>query len=148
MTPIRKGIALVGTLTIFTVLAACSQSGVMVPTEPVSLSAATVATLMTPVSEPSPFAGGEPAYETPGVEAIAADETCELFRQMVAGLNTLSSDEQQQLISEMIEVVQYSGSPDLMRAVADMGQGWLDGNPQQFARGMRALSTICNVPYE
>jgi hypothetical protein len=48
----------------------------------------------------------------------------------------------------MTDVVQYTGDPALMQAVDDMGQGWLNSNPQQFARGTRALSQICNVPYE
>jgi hypothetical protein len=54
----------------------------------------------------------------------------------------------QELIYAMTDVVQYTGDPALMQAVDDMGQGWLNSNPQQFARGTRALSQICNVPYE
>ena len=67
---------------------------------------------------------------------------------MVEGIDYLSTDEQQQLMSDMADVVQYTGDPDLIQAVADMGQGSLNSNPQQFARGMRAMSQICDVPYE
>jgi hypothetical protein len=67
---------------------------------------------------------------------------------MVEGIETLSSDEQEQLMIKMTDAVQSSGNPDLMRAVVDMGRGWLDSNPEQFTKGMRAVSKICNVPYE
>jgi hypothetical protein len=82
-------------------------------------------------------------------DAGASDEqTCAYFRQMVEGIDTLSTQEQQQLVVKMVDSVEQSENPDLMRAVVDFGQGWLDSNPEQFAKGMRALSKICNVPYE
>jgi hypothetical protein len=90
-----------------------------------------------------------PASAGEGVGGEAAtQQTCAAFRQMVEGIDTLSSHQQQELIDKMADAVQYTGNPDLMRAVVNMGQGWLNSNPQQFAGGMRALSKICNVPYQ
>jgi Zn-dependent protease with chaperone function len=131
MKSIQKATALAATLVIFTGLAACSGPGVAAPTAP-----------------SSPLVGTSPSTLTTLETAGATQETCDLFRQMVEGIETLSSDEQEQLMIKMTDAVQSSGNPDLMRAVVDMGRGWLDSNPEQFAKGMRAVSKICNVPYE
>lgn len=80
--------------------------------------------------------------------AAATSQTCELFRQMIEGIDTRSTREQQQLVDKMADAVQYTGNPELMRGVVDMGQGWLDSNPQQFAHGMRELSAECDIPYK
>jgi hypothetical protein len=101
-----------------------------------------------PVSQPVANAGAEPAFDLRGARADAAQDTCDLFRQMIEGIDTLSADDQQQLIDEMTYTVQYSQDPDLMQAVLDMSQGSMNDNPEQFVRGMRALSQMCNVPYE
>lgn len=84
----------------------------------------------------------------PGAAAAATRQTCELFRQMIEGVDTRSTREQQQLVDKMADAVQSTGNPELMRGVVDMGQGWLNSDPQQFARGMRKLSAECNVPYK
>jgi hypothetical protein len=149
MRPIRKATALAGTLAIFAAVAACSGPTITARNPPSSLSAAAVpATLSMPVSQPLVNGGGEAGFDFRGAQADAAQDTCDMFRQMVEGIDTLSSDQQQQLIVEMTDTVQYSQDPDLMRAVLDMSQGWTNDNPEQFVRGMRALSVICNVPYE
>ena len=48
----------------------------------------------------------------------------------------------------MTDAVQDSGDAELMYAVFDLAQGYLESNPQQFAFGMRKLSAMCNVPYQ
>ena len=131
MKSIHKATALAGTLVIFAGLAACSGPGVTAPTAP-----------------SSPLVVTAPSTLTTLETAAARQETCDRFRQMVEGIDTLSSDEQEQLMIEITDTVQSSGDPDLMRAVVDMTRGWLDSNPEQFAKGMRALSKICNVPNE
>jgi hypothetical protein len=150
MRSIRKATALAGALAIFAALAACGGPGAMVPVVRSSLTAAAASlTLTTPDSRlPPSSVRVEPVSAPSSDEEAARYQTCNLFRQMVEGLNYLSTDEQQQLISDMADVVQYTGDPDLVEAVANMSQGTLDGNPQQFAAGMRAMSQICGVPYE
>jgi hypothetical protein len=141
MRPIRTGGALAGPLMIFTALAACGGPPVTAPAAPPSLTAA--------AGQPASGAVDESALDSASAGGVAATrQTCDLFRQMIDGMDTLSTREQQQLVDRMADAVQYTGNPDLMRAVLDMGQGWLNSNPQQFATGMRALSKICHVPYE
>jgi hypothetical protein len=149
MRSIREAAALAGALAIFAALAACAGPDATAPAAPSSLvAAAAPLTLTTPVGQLAPTVGVEPVSGTSTEEEDAKYQTCTLFRQMIEGIDYLSTDEQQQLILEMADVVQYTGDPDLTGAVADMGQGWLNSNPQQFASGMRALSQICGVPYE
>jgi hypothetical protein len=101
-------------------------------------SAPAVATSTAPVSpEPTP----EPAL-------AYARKTCDLFRQMVEGVNTLSTKQQQKLVDQMADAVQYTGNVELMRGVVDLGEGYLQKDPQRFARGMRKLSAECDVPYK
>ena len=88
------------------------------------------------------------AVSAAGPEQAAARETCELFRQMVVGINSLSTREQQDLVNRMTDAVQGSGDAELMYAVFDLGNGYLESNPKQFAYGMRKLSAMCNVPYQ
>ena len=149
MRPIRKATALAGALAIFAALAACGGPSATAPGAFSSLSATTAPlTLTSAVSHLAARVGVKPVSATLSDEEDAGYETCNLFRQMVEGIDYLSPDEQQQLIYEMADVVQHTGDPDLMQAVDEMGQGWLNSNPQQFARGMRALSQICDVPYD
>jgi NADPH-dependent curcumin reductase CurA len=149
MRSIREAAALAGALAIFAALAACAGPDATAPAAPSSLiAAAAPLTLTTPVGQLAPTVGVEPVSGTSSEEEDAKYQTCTLFRQMIEGIDYLSTDEQQQLILEMADVAQYTEDPDLTGAVADMGQGWLDSNPQQFASGMRALSQICGVPYE
>jgi hypothetical protein len=101
------------------------------------------------VGQPAVSAADQPAADAvPAGATAATSQTCELFRQMIEGVDTLSTREQQQLVNKMADSVQYTGNPALMQGVVDMGQGWLNSNPQQFALGMRKLSAECNVPYE
>jgi hypothetical protein len=44
---------------------------------------------------------------------------------MVEGVGTFRPAEQQSLLTEMADTVAQSADPDLMRAVADLGQGAL-----------------------
>ena len=148
MRSIREATALAGVLAIFAALAVCVGLSAKASAETSSLSGAAPLTFTASVSQLAPRVGVEPISVTQSDEEDARYETCNLFRQMIEGIDYLSTDEQQQLIYDMAEVVQYTGDPDLMQAVADMGQGWLDSNPQRFARGTRALSQICDVPYE
>jgi hypothetical protein len=149
MRSIREAAALAGALAIFAALAACAGPDATAPAAPSSLiAAAAPLTLTAPVGQPAPTVGVEPVSGTSSEEEDAKYQTCTLFRQMIEGIDYLSTDEQQQLILEMADVAQYTEDPDLTGAVADMGQGWLDSNPQQFASGMRALSQICGVPSE
>ena len=145
MKSIRSATALMGGLAVCAALGACSGPGLAAPVVPSPSSVVAAPTLLPmPASQDAPRAGD--VFQS---EPSAADEeTCDLFRQMVEGVDILSTEEQQQLVIEMATVVQNSENPDLMRAVVDFGQGWLDGNPELFAKGMRALSQICNVPYE
>jgi hypothetical protein len=136
-------------LVIFAVLAAYGVLGAMVPVARPSLTAAATSwTLTTADSRLPSNVRVEPVSATASDEEAARYQTCNLFRQMVDGIDYLSTDEQQQLISDMADVVQGTGDPDLVQAVANMSEGMLDGNPQQFAAGMRDLSQICGVPYE
>ena len=149
MRSIREAAALAGALAVFTALTACGALSATASTESSSLSVATVPLkVTTSVNQLAPRVGVEPIFVTPSDEEGARYETCNLFRQMIEGIDYLSTDEQQQLIYDMTDVVQYTGDPALVQAVANMGEGWLNSNPQQFARGTRALSQICDVPYE
>lgn len=67
---------------------------------------------------------------------------------MVKGIGTLSTSQQQDLVKQMADAVQDSGDAELMYAVYDFAQGWLESNPKQFAFGMRKLSAQCHVPYQ
>ena len=141
--------ALAGALAIFAALAPYGGLGAMVPVVRPSLTAAAASlTLTTPDSRLASSVRTQPVSAISSDEEAARYQTCNLFRQMVDGIDYLSTDEQQQLMSDMAEVVQYTGDPDLVQAVADMNQGLLVSNPQQFAAGMRALSQFCGVPYE
>lgn len=145
----KSATALAGALAIFAALAAYGGLGAMVPVVGSSLtSAAASLTLAAPDSRLASGVGVQSVSAPGSDEEAARYQTCNLFRQMVDGIDYLSTDEQQQLMSDMAEVVQYTGDPDLVQAVADMNQGLLDSNPQQFAVGMRAMSQICGVPYE
>ena len=124
MRSIRKATALAGALAIFAALAACGGPGAMVPVVRSSLTAAAASlTLTTPDSRLPLSVRVEPVSATSSDEEAARYQTCNLFRQMVEGLNYLSTDEQQRLISDMADVVQYTGDPDLVEAVANMSQG-------------------------
>jgi hypothetical protein len=120
----------------------------MVPDVGSSLTTAASLTLTTPDDRLPSTVRVQPVSATEADNEAARHQTCNLFRQMVEGSDYLSADEQGQLMSEMADVVQDTGDPDLMQAVANMRQGARDGDPQQFAAGMRALSQICGVPYE
>jgi hypothetical protein len=145
MKSIRSATALIGGLAICAALGACSGPGAAAPVAS-SLSSVAAAPTSLPMSAPQDAQRAGDVFES---DVNAADEqTCDLFRQMVEGIDTLSTEEQQQLVIEMATAVQESRNIDLMRAVVDFGQGWLDDDPEQFAKGMRALSQICDVPYE
>jgi hypothetical protein len=149
MRSIQKATALAGALVIFAALAAYGGLGAMVPVARSSLTAAATSwTLTTADSRLPSNVRVEPVSATASDEEAARYQTCNLFRQMVDGIDYLSTDEQQQLISDMADVVQGTGDLDLQEAVANVSQGLLDSNPQQFALGMRTLSKICGVPYE
>jgi hypothetical protein len=149
MRSIRKATALAGVLAIFAALAAYGGPGTMVPVVSSSLTAAAASlTLTTPDSGLASSVRVEPVSGTPSDDETARYQTCNLFRQMVEGIDYLSTDEQQQFISDMASVAEDTGDPDLVEAVANMSQGMLDSNPQQFAAGMRAMSQICGVSYE
>jgi hypothetical protein len=149
MRSIRKATALVGALAILAALAACGGPDTTASASPLSLfAAAAPLRLTTPASQPTPMVGVEPESTTSSGEEDASYETCNLFRQMIQGIDYLSTDEQQQLIDQMADAAQNTGDPDLVQAVDDMSQGLLNSNPQQFASGMRAMSQICDVPYE
>ena len=150
MRPIRKGTALAGLLMIFVALVACGGPPVTAPAAPPPLTApAAPPPLAVPAGRPASGAVDEPVLDAAPAGGVAATrQTCDLFRQTIDGIDTLSTREQQQLVDKMADAVQYTGNLDLMRAVVDMGQGWLNSNPQQFATGMRALSKICKVSYE
>jgi hypothetical protein len=85
---------------------------------------------------------------TPAEALAASQQTCDLFRQMIEGVNTLSTGELQDLVVRMVDAVEWSQDPDLMIAVVDFGEGYLLSDPTRFAQGMRSLSAICEVPYE
>jgi hypothetical protein len=144
MKSIQRIAELAGGLAICAALTVCSGPGAAATTAYSSaLIAAVPSTLTMSVPQTASRAGYVPE------SANAADEaTCDAFRQMVEGIDTLSTEEQQQLVIEMVDAVEQSESPDLTQAVIDFGRGWLDGNPEQFPKGMRALSRICSVPYE
>ena len=144
MKPIRSAAALLGGLAIWAALAASSGPGVPVAAAHPPSSVAAAATLTTSVPQTASRAADVTEFDA----SAADEETCGIFSQMVDGIDTLSTEEQQQLVIEMVDAAEQSENPDLTRAVVDLGQGWLDGNPDQFAKGMRALSKICNVPYE
>jgi hypothetical protein len=63
-------------------------------------------------------------------------------------VDQLSSGDVIQLVNEMSEAATQSGDAELLRATADLGQGALASDRQQFATGMRLLSRLCNVPYD
>jgi hypothetical protein len=149
MRSIRQATALAAALAILAALAACGGPDATAPASPSSLFAATAPLrLTTPASQLAPRVVVVPVSATSSGEEDASYDTCNLFRQMIQGIDSLSTDEQQQLISEMADAAQNAGDPDLMQAVDDMDQGLLNSNPQQFASGMRAMSQICDVPYE
>ncbi len=149
MRSIRRATTLIGALAIYAALAAYGGPGAMVPVVSSSLTAAAASlTPTTSDSWPSSSVSVEPVSATSSDEEAARYQTCNLFRQMVEGIDYLSADEQRQLMSDMADVVPYTGDPDLVQAVANMREGSLNSNPQQFAAGMRALSQICGVPYE
>lgn len=102
------------------------------PTAPASSSVSSIA---------QPISAGQP-------EAEASRQTCDLFRQMIEGIDTLTTRQQQDLVDQMTDVVQTSGDAELMYAVVEFAQGYLESNPQLFAYGMRRLSALCNVPYQ
>jgi hypothetical protein len=83
----------------------------------------------------------------PSARNAQGQRTCQLFAQMVKGAGSLSKAQLQGLLSEMADSVAQSGEPQLMRAVADLGQGALGEQPERFATGMRTLSALCGVPY-
>ena len=87
---------------------------------------------------------GQPS--DPGVPA-AEEKTCDLFRQFVEG-GSLSTRELQALVNEMADAVMASQNPELMGAVVDLGNGYVNSDPQRFALGMRRLSVLCKVPYQ
>jgi hypothetical protein len=130
MRPARTSATLASLSMIFGVLAACGGP-------PVTVGTPTSATADQPAADATPAGAVGPTRQT-----------CELFRQMIEGVDTLSTHEQQQLIDKMADAVQYTGNPELMRGVVGMGQGWLNKDPQQFALGMRKLSAECHVPYK
>jgi hypothetical protein len=88
------------------------------------------------------------AAQQPSAGNVYSQRTCESFRRMVEGIDGLSQEEQKALLDDMAGTVAQSGDPDLMRAVADLGQGALAGEPARFVAGMRSLSVRCGVPYE
>lgn len=144
MRSIRKAEMLAVTLAILAALAGCGGPGITAPSaQPAAPSVPT-----TPAPRPAPSTANRPATDPSAAAADATQETCDLFAQMIDGIDTLSTHEQQQLVFKMADAVQHSENPDLMRAVVDFGQGWLNSNQDQFAKGMRVLSAICNVPYE
>ncbi len=145
----RKATALAGALAISAALVTYVGPSAMDPIIRSSLTAAAASlTPATSNSHPASSVRVRPVSAPASDEEAARYQTCNLFRQMVEGLNYLSSDEQRQLMYDMAAVVQYTGDAALMRAVANMSQGALEDNPQQFVTGMRALSQICGVPYE
>jgi hypothetical protein len=104
------------------------------------------------------FGGVPPAPATPSPPTDATvpsptagnkhgRRTCQLFQRMVDRVGELSGSQLRTLLAEMADSVALSGDPDLMRAVADLGQGALGEQPQRFATGMRSLSAQCGVPY-
>jgi hypothetical protein len=110
----KRATALAGALTIFAALAAYGGLGAMVPVVRSSLTvAAESLTVTTPDSRLPSSVRVQPVSATSNDEEAARYQTCNLFRQMAEGLNYLSTDEQQQLISDMAEVVQYTAEPDL-----------------------------------
>jgi hypothetical protein len=110
-----------------------------------------------PAAQPAPASSvgrpvgtvDQPATANPAQgNADATRQTCEIFRHMVTGVDTLSTKDLQDLVDQITDVVQYTNNERLLRGVYDLGQGWLDKNPQQFAKGMRTLSAECHIPYQ
>lgn len=127
-------------------LMGCGGPPVAVP--PASSQVTTPADRSSPGVAEKPPSDAVSADTTPAAAMAAQQQTCDLFRQMVEGVRTLSSRELQALVNEMADAVMGTQNPELMRGVVDMGQGYVASDPQRFARGMRKLSAICNVPYE
>src|SRR5688572_15730499 len=104
MRAIREAAALAGALAVFTTLTACGWLSATASAESSSLSAAAAPlTFTTSVSQLAPRAGVESVAVTPSDEEDARYETCSLFRQMIEGIDYLSTDEQQQLIYAMTD---------------------------------------------
>lgn len=146
MRSIRKAEMLAVTLAILAALVGCGGPGITAPSA--QSAPAAPSALTTPAPRLAPSTANRPVTDPSAAAADAAQETCDLFAQMIDGIDTLSTREQQQLVFKMADAVQHSDNPDLMQAVVDFGQGWLNSNQDQFAKGMRVLSAICNVPYE
>ena len=113
------------------------EAGAQPTEEPVAVPARPAEVVPPAEAAPPPSAGN-----------VYSQRTCESFQRMVEGSDRLSQAEQQALLNEMADSVAQSGDPELMRSVADFGQGALAGEPALFASGMRTLSIRCGVPYE
>jgi TolA-binding protein len=136
--PTRKYLVRMVTLLLAGSVVACASPPAAAPVQqlpPTAPAGASVSSIAQPI------AAGEP-------EAAAAQQTCDLFRQMIEGIDTLTTGQQQDLVDQMADVVQGSGDAELMYAVVEFAQGYLESNPKLFAYGMRRMSALCNVPYQ
>ncbi|MGH3884169.1 MAG: hypothetical protein ACRDRC_12320, partial [Pseudonocardiaceae bacterium] len=69
-----------------------------------------------------------------------AQQVCDAYGRMRAGVDTLSSSELQDLLIEMLDAATRSDNLELQEATAGVAQGLTGSDPQAFALNARRLN--------